>query len=53
MVMQRLNLADLMEKMFFSILAAFSGFEGDLICLRTKEGMETARAKGKFRGFWR
>lgn len=42
--------ADPMGKMFFNILATFAEFEGDLIRLRTKEGMAIARAKGKLRG---
>lgn len=39
-----------MGKMFFNVLATFAGFEGDLIRLRTREGMAIARAKGKLRG---
>lgn len=39
-----------MGKMFFSVLAMFAEFEGDLIRLRTREGMAIARAKGKLRG---
>lgn len=41
--------ADPME-MFFNVLATFAEFEGDLIRLRTREGMAIARAKGKSRG---
>lgn len=41
---------DPMGKIFFNILATFAEFEGDLIRLRTKEGMAIARAKGKLRG---
>ena len=41
---------DPMGNMFFNILAAFAEFEADLIRLRTHEGMEIARAKGKLRG---
>jgi DNA invertase Pin-like site-specific DNA recombinase len=41
---------DPMGKMFFNILATFAEFEGDLIRLRTREGMAIARAKGKLRG---
>ncbi|SMG61846.1 recombinase family protein [Cedecea sp. NFIX57] len=37
-------------KMFFNVLATFAEFEGDLIRLRTREGMAIARAKGKLRG---
>lgn len=39
-----------MGKMFFNILATFAEFEGDLIRLRTKEGMAVARSKGKLKG---
>lgn len=39
-----------MGKMFFNVLATFAEFEGDLIRLRTREGMAIARAKGKLRG---
>lgn len=42
--------ANPMGKMFFNVLATFAGFEGDLIRLRTREGMAIARAKGKLRG---
>ncbi|MGP2990374.1 recombinase family protein, partial [Serratia marcescens] len=42
--------ADPMGKMFFNVLATFAEFEGDLIRLRTREGMALARAKGKLRG---
>ena len=42
--------ADPMGKMFFNILATFAEFEGDLIRMRTKEGMAIARAKGKLKG---
>jgi DNA invertase Pin-like site-specific DNA recombinase len=42
--------ADPMGKMFFNILATFAEFEGDLIRLRTREGMAIARARGKLRG---
>ena len=42
--------ADPMGKMFFNVLATFAEFEGDLIRLRTREGMFIARAKGKLRG---
>ncbi len=41
--------ADPMGKMFFNVLATFAEFEGDLIRLRTREGMAIARAKGKLR----
>ncbi len=42
--------ADPVGKMFFNVLATFAEFEGDLIRLRTREGMAIARAKGKLRG---
>lgn len=42
--------ADPMGKMFFNALATFAEFEGDLIRLRTREGMAIARVKGKLRG---
>lgn len=42
--------SDPMGKMFFNVLATFAEFEGDLIRLRTREGMVIARAKGKLRG---
>lgn len=41
---------DPIGKMFFNILATFAEFEGDLIRMRTREGMAIARAKGKLRG---
>lgn len=41
---------DPMGKLFFNILATFAEFEADLIKMRTREGMATARAKGKLRG---
>lgn len=44
------DLVDPMGKMFFNVLATFAEFEGDLIRLRTREGMAIARAKGKLRG---
>jgi DNA invertase Pin-like site-specific DNA recombinase len=42
--------ADPMGKMFFNILATFAEFEGDLLRMRTREGMAVARSKGKLRG---
>ena len=42
--------SDPIGKLFFNILATFAEFEGDLIRLRTREGMAVARAKGKLRG---
>lgn len=41
---------DPIGKLFFNILATFAEFEADLIRMRTREGMATARAKGKLRG---
>lgn len=41
---------DPMGKLFFNILATFAAFEAGLIRMRTREGMATARAKGKLRG---
>ncbi|GIU51711.1 hypothetical protein TUM4438_42290 [Shewanella sairae] len=41
---------DPMGKMFFNVLATFAEFEGDLIRLRTREGMAIARANGKLKG---
>ena len=41
---------DPMGKMFFNILATFAEFEADLIRMRTREGMQVAKAKGKLRG---
>ena len=41
---------DPMGKMFFNILATFAEFEADLIRMRTREGMATARAREKLRG---
>ncbi len=41
---------DPMGKLFFNILATFAEFEGDLIRMRTREGMAIARAKGKLKG---
>ncbi|MEY8880314.1 recombinase family protein [Donghicola sp. XS_ASV15] len=35
--------------MLFNILATFAEFEGDLIRMRTREGMAIARAWGKLR----
>ena len=37
---------DPMGKMFFNILPTFAEFEADLIRLRTREGMDIARARG-------
>lgn len=40
---------DLVGKRIFNVLATFAEFEGDLIRIRTREGMAIARAKGKLR----
>lgn len=37
-------------KLFFHMLGAFAEFERDIIVQRTKAGLETARAKGRFGG---
>ena len=42
--------SDPMGKLFFNVLATFAEFEGDLIRLRTREGMAIARANGKLKG---
>ena len=36
--------------MLFNILAIVAEFEADLIRMRTREGMDVARARGKLRG---
>ena len=41
---------DPMEKLFLYILATFAEFEADLIRMRTREGTDIARARGKLRG---
>ena len=41
---------DPMSKMFFNMLAVFAEFEADLLKMRTREGMATARARGKLKG---
>lgn len=42
--------SDPMGKLLFTCLAMIAEFEKDLISLRTKEGLETARLKGRLRG---
>ena len=37
-------------RLLFNVLAMVAEFEGDLIRLRTREGMRVARAKGRLRG---
>ena len=39
--------ADLMDKLFFNILATFAEFEADRIRLHIRDGMANAPAKGK------
>ena len=39
-----------MGKLLFNVLAMVAEFEGDLIRLRTKEGMKIAKAKGRLGG---
>ena len=41
---------DPMGKMMFNMLATVAEFEADLIRMRTREGMQVAKAKGKLRG---
>ena len=41
---------DVVGRMLFNVLAMVAEFESDLIRLRTVEGMEVARAKGRLRG---
>jgi DNA invertase Pin-like site-specific DNA recombinase len=41
--------ANPLGKMFFNILATSAEFEGDLLRLLTREGMASARAKGKLK----
>lgn len=37
-------------KLMFNMLATFAEFESDLIRMRTREGMQIAKAKGRLRG---
>lgn len=41
---------DPMGMMMFNLLATFAEFEADLIRMRTREGMQVAKAEGKLRG---
>ena len=41
---------DPMGKLLFNVLAMIAEFEADLIRMRTREGMQVAKAKGKLRG---
>ncbi|WP_241564174.1 recombinase family protein [Nonomuraea polychroma] len=42
--------SDPMSKMFFNMLAVFAESEADLLKMRTREGMATARSRGRLRG---
>lgn len=44
------DLTDPMGKLLFNVLAMISGFEADLIRMRTREGMKVAKVKGRLRG---
>ena len=41
---------DPMGKLFFNILATFAEFEADLICVRTRNGIALALARGELHG---
>jgi len=41
---------DAVGRLLFNVLAMVAEFESDLICLRTREGMKIAKAKGRLRG---
>lgn len=41
---------DAMGKMMFNMLATCAEFEADVIRMRTREGMQVAKAKGRLRG---
>jgi len=41
---------DPMGKLLFNVLAIVAEFESDLIRMRTREGMQVAKAKGRLRG---
>ncbi|RIJ78007.1 recombinase family protein, partial [Nakamurella silvestris] len=42
--------ADPLGRMVFSMMAVFAEFEADLARMRTREGMQAAKAKGRLRG---
>lgn len=44
------NADDPVGKLLFHVLAMVAEFEADLISQRTREGLETARSKGRLRG---
>ncbi len=41
---------DVIGKLLFNVLAMVAAFEGDLILLRTREGIAVAKAKGRLLG---
>ena len=41
---------DPVGRLLFNVLAMMAEFDGDLIRLRTREGMRVAKAKGRLRG---
>ena len=41
---------DPVGRLLFNVLAMVADFEADLIRLRTREGMQVAKAKGRLRG---
>ncbi|MBC7596694.1 MAG: recombinase family protein [Kineosporiaceae bacterium] len=41
---------DPVGRLLFNVLAMVAEFESDLICARTREGMQVAQAKGRLRG---
>ena len=41
---------DPVGRLLFNVLAMVAEFEGDLIRMRTREGMRVAKAKGRLRG---
>lgn len=46
----RYDPTDPVGRLMFNVLAMVAEFEGDLISMRTKEGMAVARAKGRLKG---
>ena len=45
-----INTKNAMGKMFFTMMSAFAELEANLLSERTKKGLESARARGKFGG---